>query len=203
MAGDRGEVLNKGSDGTPVPMWAFEARFADLERLLTERDRRYMERMAGIEQHSLDRDLSHRREVQQLLTERDRFLAAAFASSEAAIGKADISTEKRFESVNEFRAQLKDQQLDFVSRTYYEAQHSGHERELQAIQLALKDQIPRVEANTIIAGLESGTESLRKEVAALRESQSSTAGGSAALWRAATFAVSVIAVLTAIYLIVH
>lgn len=141
--------------------------------------------------------------VERILAERDRRYEQRFQASEVSVTKAEAATEKRFESVNEFRAQLKDQQLDFVSRTYYEAQHSGHERELQAIQLALKDQIPRVEANTIIAGLESGTESLRKEVAALRESQSSTAGGSAALWRAATFAVSVIAVLTAIYLIVH
>lgn len=42
-------------------------------------------------------------------------VAAAFASSQRAIDKADEATEKRFEGVNEFRAALSDQATRFVT----------------------------------------------------------------------------------------
>lgn len=42
-------------------------------------------------------------------------VAAAFASSQRAIDKADMATEKRFEGVNEFRAALSDQATRFVT----------------------------------------------------------------------------------------
>lgn len=41
---------------------------------------------------------------------------AAFKSSQAAISKAELATEHRFEAVNEFRAVLSDQQRDLVTR---------------------------------------------------------------------------------------
>jgi hypothetical protein len=40
---------------------------------------------------------------------------AAFEASQRAIDKADISTEKRFEGVNEFRSALSDQSAHFVT----------------------------------------------------------------------------------------
>ena len=42
-------------------------------------------------------------------------VAAAFASSQRAIDKADEATEKRFEGVNEFRSALSDQATRFVT----------------------------------------------------------------------------------------
>lgn len=44
-------------------------------------------------------------------------LTAALSSAEKAIAKAEESTEKRFQSVNEFRAQLGDQQKTFVVKS--------------------------------------------------------------------------------------
>jgi len=41
---------------------------------------------------------------------------AALASAETAVAKAEIATEKRFESVNEFRASLADQTSSFMTR---------------------------------------------------------------------------------------
>jgi hypothetical protein len=41
---------------------------------------------------------------------------AAFRSSQEAISKAELASDKRFESVNEFRAVLSDQQRDLVTR---------------------------------------------------------------------------------------
>lgn len=46
---------------------------------------------------------------------------AAFESSQRAIDKADIATEKRFEGVNEFRAALSDQATRFVTTQTLEA----------------------------------------------------------------------------------
>jgi hypothetical protein len=45
----------------------------------------------------------------------DKQVKAAFESSQRAIDKADIATEKRFEGVNEFRSALSDQATRFVT----------------------------------------------------------------------------------------
>lgn len=49
--------------------------------------------------------------------------AIALAASDKAITKAEIATERRFESVNEFRAQLADQATTFLRRDQYDAAH--------------------------------------------------------------------------------
>jgi len=43
------------------------------------------------------------------------------ASSDRAISKAEVATEKRFESVNEFRLTLSDQTKSFISKAEFEA----------------------------------------------------------------------------------
>jgi hypothetical protein len=43
------------------------------------------------------------------------------ASSDRAISKAEVATEKRFESVNEFRQTLSDQTKTFISKVEFEA----------------------------------------------------------------------------------
>jgi hypothetical protein len=45
-----------------------------------------------------------------------RETTTAFAGAEKAILKAETATEKRFEGVNEFRAQLSDQAARFITR---------------------------------------------------------------------------------------
>lgn len=62
-----------------------------------------------------------------VLSERDRAVLAAFAAQKSAVdaalaaadravAKAEDAAERRFESVNEFRAQLKDQQIGLITR---------------------------------------------------------------------------------------
>ena len=50
-----------------------------------------------------------------------------------AITKADTALEKRLESMNEFRASLKDQSAAFLTRDVYEVQHSDLARRLDNI----------------------------------------------------------------------
>lgn len=46
----------------------------------------------------------------------DRALAAAFSAAKEAVDKANTASEKRFDGVNEFRAQLSDQAGTFITR---------------------------------------------------------------------------------------
>jgi len=76
-----------------------------LREIIDERDRRYQERFEAS----------------------TRAVEAAFASAKEAVAKAELSAERRFESVNEFRAQLGDQASSFLTRREYEAKHEALE----------------------------------------------------------------------------
>jgi len=55
-------------------------------------------------------------------------VALALASADKAVTKAEIATEKRFEAVNEFRAQLTDQAARFITRETFDARIKGIEQ---------------------------------------------------------------------------
>lgn len=65
------------------------------------------------------------REFHEHLIQYRHEVTLAFESSDRAITKAEMSTEKRFESVNEFRAQLGDQASRFLGRAEYYAAHNA------------------------------------------------------------------------------
>lgn len=57
----------------------------------------------------------------------DKAVQAALTSQKDAVTKAETATNKRFESVNEFRGQLNDQAALFLPRTEYDARHTNLE----------------------------------------------------------------------------
>lgn len=65
--------------------------------------------------------------VEQRFTDQDRAVQSALLAAKEAVIKAETATEKRFESVNEFRQQLSDQTNTFLSRPEYNAQHKALE----------------------------------------------------------------------------
>jgi hypothetical protein len=67
---------------------------AALQRLMDERDRRYEERFVAMDEKT----------------------SLALAASEKAVVKAEMATEKRFDSVNEFRDTLRDQASQLLPR---------------------------------------------------------------------------------------
>ena len=75
----------------------------------------------------LDRALSRR------MDDSDKAISAALVSAEKAVTKAESASERRFESVNEFRAALADQTSTLVSRTEYLTAHKGLEDKLAAV----------------------------------------------------------------------
>ena len=63
----------------------------------------------------------------------DEKTSLALTASEKAVAKAEIATEKRFDSVNEFRGQLKDQAATLVPRAEAESRFKGLEEKIEAI----------------------------------------------------------------------
>lgn len=112
------------------------SEFEGFKELMTERDRRYEQRFEAMDEKT----------------------SLALTSSEKAVAKAEIATEKRFDSVNEFRGTLSDQAANLL---------------------------PRREADAKFSSFEGKLEDMKKEVAGLRESRSlgtGTGEGLKAMW---------------------
>jgi hypothetical protein len=66
--------------------------------------------------------------------DQDKAVQAALQAAKEAVDKANTATsEKRFESINEFRGQLADQQTTFITRNEYLAQHQSLTEKVQAL----------------------------------------------------------------------
>jgi hypothetical protein len=103
--------------------------------VLDERDRRYLETSASLTRALAEIDVRHQQRfeaqtkaveaaflAQQLATQTalasaEKAVNTAMIAAEKAVAKAEVSAEKRFESVNEFRAQLTDQAATFMPRS--------------------------------------------------------------------------------------
>ncbi len=79
-----------------------------LESFYQERDKRYEERFNA----------------------QEKAVAFALSAAERAVSKAETATEKRFESVNEFRNTLSDQAKNFLSRSEYLTAHNSIEEKI-------------------------------------------------------------------------
>ncbi len=73
--------------------------------------------------HELMNEYDHRGDLEHQAIRRE--LSAALTSIKEAVIKAETASDKRFESINEFRAQLGDQAATFISRNEYGAQHEA------------------------------------------------------------------------------
>ncbi|MBN2118518.1 MAG: hypothetical protein JW730_18235 [Anaerolineales bacterium] len=58
---------------------------------------------------------------------------SALQAADRAVTKAEAANEKRFESVNEFRAALSDQQRSFIPRSEFQVVMEGHAKLLAAL----------------------------------------------------------------------
>lgn len=87
------------------------AKLEALRELVDERDHRYEDRFTAMDEKT----------------------GLALTSSEKAVSKAEVATEKRFDSVNEFRNTLKDQAATLVSRDEVEVRFKSVTEKLEAI----------------------------------------------------------------------
>jgi len=124
-------------------------KLQSLREIMDERDKRYEDRFVAM----------------------DAKTSLALSSSEKAISKAETATEKRFDSVNEFRGTLNDQASKLL---------------------------PRAEADSRFLSHDEKIEDLKKQIAGLRESRSSGEAKETANHYSMTTVFSVLAVLIAI-----
>lgn len=82
----------------PQPQYKDEMSAREIVSLINERDRQYSQRFDSQQQAVKD----------------------AFAAAKEAVEKAERASEKRFDSVNEFRGQLRDQQVNFLPRPEFQ-----------------------------------------------------------------------------------
>lgn len=75
-------------------------------------------------------------------------LTAALASAEKAIAKAEEATNKRFDSVNEFRKTLTDQTASFIPRNEYAVQDKAISERLSALEKSKSEGFGRTTATT-------------------------------------------------------
>ena len=114
-------------------------RDVGIRELINGNDRRYSERFTAI-QHTIEVGLSSQKAE----------IGLALTSSDRAVLKAETAAEKRFESVNEFRNTLADQQRNLM---------------------------PRAEVNVMMGALESKVDALVKQIEHLQAERMGIKGG--------------------------
>ena len=99
----------------------------ELAAIIAERDRQYAQRFEA-QQQAVNSALQAQgkataaafaaaeKAVAAALAAQEKATQAAFAAANTAVSKAELAGEKRFDSVNEFRAQLKDQAATLSTR---------------------------------------------------------------------------------------
>lgn len=111
------------------------SRHSELSLLMAANDKRYEERFQA-SQRALDA---------ALLAQKDAMTAALVAQKEA-VEKAERATEKRFESVNEFRGTLDQQQRTLIPRSEVQEIRNGFQSELNNL-TKLIDELKVKESN--------------------------------------------------------
>jgi hypothetical protein len=94
-----------GETEKEISAWTIDSLREHYDVLLAQLDRRYEQRFEAQE-----------KAVDAALASAEKAVSAALAAQEKAVDKAERADEKRFESVNEFRAQLSDQAGSFLPR---------------------------------------------------------------------------------------
>lgn len=105
-----------------------QARYA--ERLHAEQAQ-YFERVIAEYRTQLDeRYATQTKALDAAFAAAKEAVTAALAAAETAVAKAEAAADRRFESVNEFRAQLNDQSRTFITR---DESLSRHDRNAEAL----------------------------------------------------------------------
>lgn len=119
-----------GETDASVSGWTVDTLHGHMLRVLDEMDRRYQQRYEAQQEG-----------VAAALAAQEKAVNAALIAADRAVIKAELAAEKRFESVNEFRATLSDQAATLMPRLEAESR-------LQTIGVAvseIKDRINRSE----------------------------------------------------------
>ena len=115
--------------------WTLDTLNSYITAILDERDKRYHERFEA-QQHEL---------MAALLAQKESANAAISAAKDA-VTKAETANDKRFDSVNEFRAALADQQTTLLTKMEYATAHETLVTQINALSGRIADSATRHEA---------------------------------------------------------
>jgi small-conductance mechanosensitive channel len=118
-----------------------DTQFTGLRDLLSER---YETQTKAVESAFLAQQTA----MQAALTAAERAVATALLSAEKAVGKAEVAAEKRFESVNEFRAQLTDQAATFVRRDEVDIRIRSLTEKVSEVELRLTSRLDSIQGQS-------------------------------------------------------
>ena len=139
-----------GETEEQVSGWTVDTMYAHLQRqvddLRSMLDERYATQTKAVDAAFLAQQTA----MQTALTAAERAVQTALLAAEKAVIKAETAADKRFESVNEFRAQLADQARTFMARTEAEAAIARNTERVQE----LTDRLNRTEGRS--TGLNAG-----------------------------------------------
>jgi hypothetical protein len=116
--------------------WTTDTLRMHLEHRIDDQKRLFHEELAALRVQ-----LNERHAAQQSA------LQSALFSAEKAVAKAETAAEKRFDSVNEFRAQLADQASRFMPRTEAEAAIARNAERIKELSDTAAAHLPRIEYN--------------------------------------------------------
>lgn len=110
----------------------------------------------------------------------EKQIQVSLKSQETAILKAEAATEKRFESVNEFRATLTDQAATFASRASFESLEASLLAKIDALNNAQASELKGLR-DTLLAKIETVAAASQIRIEAERNANTAD---SKALWKA-------------------
>ncbi len=103
-----------GETEREISAWTNDTVLVHLSKLIDANDLRYQQRYDA--QQTALRDA---------LSSQEKAVNAALIAAQQAVTKAEVAAEKRFDAVNEFRAQLADQAAGFMPRGEYQVMHDA------------------------------------------------------------------------------
>lgn len=118
--------LMSGETEADVSGWTVDTLHTHTIRVLSELDLRYQQRFDA-QQEALA----------AALLAAEKAVGTALTAAEKAVIKAETAADKRFEAVNEFRAQLADQAATFMPRLESDARFAAVEEKISGIAKAI------------------------------------------------------------------
>lgn len=152
------------ADATRVPTterqgWSTETAVDHLLAIISASERRYLDLIAGLEKRVVDSiELNDRRYEERFSASQKALelglagtkseISVALAASKEAVLKAENATEKRFESVNEFRGTLDNQQRTLIPRSEVDALMRGVDTRISQLTKDLDKMEQDIRSNT-------------------------------------------------------
>lgn len=145
--------------------WTTDTVHEHIAARITDADRRYAERFTAQEKAVVVALATVDKEFHEHLAQVRTETATALGAAEKAIAKAELATEKRFESVNGFRAQLSDQVNTFIPRKEAEQRLDAVIGRLNALETRISESLARVHSRLDLGdGSRQGVTDLRATI---------------------------------------